>query len=76
MREFLTKFGADVGSSLTQQNGERYEGGRCSVLKEEVARQLREEHGFQTTGNPEWDIGIGLAWRELKDDLESDEDLE
>ena len=36
-------------------------------MKEEVARQLREEQDFETTGNPEWDIGIGMAWREFKE---------
>ena len=44
-------------------------------MKEEVSRQFREEYGFETTGNPDWDIGIGLAWRELREDLESEESV-
>ena len=47
-------------------------------MKEEVARQLREEHNFETTGNPEWDIGIGMAWkefREMNEDTEPEENV-
>ena len=59
-----------------RDNREEYEAGRCSYLKEEVARQLREQYNFETTGNPEWDIGIGMAWRDFKDmnDTDSEED--
>lgn len=66
---------SETESAWVQRNRESYEGGRCSELKEEVARQLQEEYGFETTGNPDWDIGIGLAWRELRDDLESEESV-
>ena len=65
----------EVESTWVQKNMEKYEGGPCSGLKEEVARQLREEYGFETTENPDWDIGIGLARRELKGDLESEESV-
>ena len=56
-----------VESAWVKSNREEYETGRRSYLKEEVARQLREEQGFETTGNPVWDIGIGMAWREFKE---------
>ena len=67
----------DVASaSASDKSWERYESGPHSVLKEEVARQLREQYNFETTGNPDWDIGIGMAWRDFKDmnDTDSEED--
>ena len=64
----------DIASaSASDKNWEGDESGPHSLLKEEVARQLREQYNFETTGNPQWDIGIGMAWREFK---EMDEDIE
>ena len=55
-----------------KKNRERYEAGGRSVLKEEVARQWREEYDFATTGDPEMDMIIAMGLRDMKEDTESE----